>query len=186
MVPTVEWRVAATSGNTAKAVEQFRALTGAGLAAATTAVERWRDHNHSPPPDWSAYRRICERVSESLKRYADGRSGPLHYAVHILSPPETVPTTSDPVSTVVPRVGNSRLDVAVEVVTADCRRPMFRAAILEHLAAGARMVWVIDAEDVSIRVAVASSRWDVYYDDFVFSGGDVLPGFTCKVADLFA
>ncbi len=176
----------ARSGAVSSAIRLLSKGSGRNRAEAYAAVYRWLDANCPETlPDVDGLQ-ICERVDGLLKRHTDRHSVELYYLVHVLSPRETIETMLAHTVSMVARGGEPWVDLAVEVATSDARKPMFKAAIHEHLKSGVRMVWVIDAEDVSIRVATHASRWDVFHDDFVFDGGDVLPGFSCKVADLFA
>lgn len=77
-------------------------------------------------------------------------------------------------------------DMCVEVVSPSNTKKELRAKIKEYFFAGVRMVWVVDPEDRSITVLAAPDEGRTFYEDAVFDGGDVLPGFRCKVSDLFA
>jgi len=180
-----EWQTMARSGAIAATIRLLSKEPGQNWATAYAAVYQWLDANcPAMLPDVECLR-ICERVEGLLRSYAEQRSTTLYYLLHVLSPRETVETMLAHTVVMVSRGGDPWVDLAIEVATSDARKPMFKAAIHEHLKTGVRMVWVIDAEDVSIRVATQPSRWDVFHDDYVFDGGDVLPGFSCKVADLF-
>jgi hypothetical protein len=48
------------------------------------------------------------------------------------------------------------------------------------------MVWILDPEDRTVTVYTQAGNGIVLWDDAVLSGGDVLPGFTCPVASVFA
>lgn len=57
--------------------------------------------------------------------------------------------------------------------------------MLEYLASGTRLVWVVDPATRS--VAVYRSRDDIRLltEGDVLEGGDVLPGFRLSIAELF-
>ncbi len=55
---------------------------------------------------------------------------------------------------------------------------------LEYLAAGGRMVWVIDAAAGRVMIFTPPNHVQVLRHDDTLDGGDVLPGFSCPVADL--
>jgi Uma2 family endonuclease len=77
-------------------------------------------------------------------------------------------------------------DVAVEVVgDAQTISEMTQKA-LEYLAAGARMVWIVDAEPRRVVLFTRPDRVRILGGDDVLEGGEVLPGFACKVGELFA
>ena len=77
-------------------------------------------------------------------------------------------------------------DLAVEVVSPSNTRAEIREKVLEYLAAGARLVWVVDPRTRS--VTAYRSRTDVRQvtGADTLDGHDVLPGFRLRVADLFA
>ena len=76
-------------------------------------------------------------------------------------------------------------DVAVEVI-GDGQTPSELAKkALEYLAAGAKMVWVLDAEPQQLIVYSPPNHVRVLGPDEILEGADVLPGFACKVRELF-
>ncbi len=77
-------------------------------------------------------------------------------------------------------------DLCVEVVSPSNTKKEMRAKIKEYFFAGVRMVWVVEPEDRSVTVLRAPDEGRTLYDDAILDGGDVLPGFACKVSDLFA
>lgn len=78
-------------------------------------------------------------------------------------------------------------DLAVEVIS-DPRNAQemrdLRVKISHYIAANA-VVWVVDPELQTIEVYQPGQTTMVYERDDVLDGGDVLPGFTLKVADIF-
>lgn len=76
-------------------------------------------------------------------------------------------------------------DLCVEVVSPSNTKRQLRDKTKEYFFAGVRMVWVVDPEDRSVTVLRAPDEGRTLYDAATLDGGDVLPGFTCKVADLF-
>jgi Uma2 family endonuclease len=77
-------------------------------------------------------------------------------------------------------------DLCVEVVSPfDVRREL-REKVEEYFAAGVRMVWVVDPEDRSVTVLTQPDEGRTLYGKSVLDGGEVLPGFSCPVAELFA
>lgn len=77
-------------------------------------------------------------------------------------------------------------DLVVEVVSPSDSALLVQGKVTDWLAAGCRLVWVLypDTRTVTeyrsladVRVLTASESLD---------GGDVLPGFTCSIADLYA
>jgi Uma2 family endonuclease len=76
-------------------------------------------------------------------------------------------------------------DLCVEVVSPSNTKRELRAKIKEYFFAGVRMVWVVDPDERSITILRAPDEGRTLYDDTALDGGDVLPGFSCKVSDLF-
>lgn len=76
-------------------------------------------------------------------------------------------------------------DLAVEVLSPDDRRKNVRAKIKEYLFYGVKLVWLVDPETRTVTVYRGSPRGTELDEEDELDGGDVLPGFLCKVADLF-
>lgn len=76
-------------------------------------------------------------------------------------------------------------DLAVEVLSPDDRSRSMAAKVSEYLAAGVRLIWVIDPDSKRALVhQSASDRREVGPSDSL-KGEDVVPGFSCPLADLF-
>jgi Uma2 family endonuclease len=76
-------------------------------------------------------------------------------------------------------------DLAVEVLSPDDRAVAVNRKVRDYLRAGVRMVWVIDPEIRTVLIHREGAAVTGVGDAETLSGGDVLPGFSCKVADLF-
>jgi Uma2 family endonuclease len=84
--------------------------------------------------------------------------------------------------------GHLRLapDLAAEVVSSADRYCEIEDKVDEYLAAGAKLVWVVNPPNRSIRVhRTDGSVTDLRQADDL-TGENILPGFRCLVADLFA
>lgn len=66
----------------------------------------------------------------------------------------------------------------------DTKKEM-KAKVKEYLAAGVRVVWVIDPDDRTVTVFTEPTKSIVLEADATLTCEDVLPGFACRVADLF-
>jgi Uma2 family endonuclease len=75
-------------------------------------------------------------------------------------------------------------DLAVEVVSPSDHYSRIRKRIQEHLKRGVRLLWIVDPADRSITVYRSFQQETILGDNDTITGEDVLPGFTCKVADL--
>lgn len=76
-------------------------------------------------------------------------------------------------------------DLCVEVLSPSNKRSVLLAKIWEYLFSGVRLVWVIDPEDHSVTVFREPDEGRVLLENATLTGEDVLPGFSCKVADFF-
>jgi Uma2 family endonuclease len=77
-------------------------------------------------------------------------------------------------------------DLCVEVVSPSNTRASLNEKIEEYFATGAKLVWVIDPEERSVTVYREPVEGRVLKSYEVLDGGEVLPNFSCKVAELFA
>jgi Uma2 family endonuclease len=76
-------------------------------------------------------------------------------------------------------------DLAVEVLSPDDRRSKVRDKIREYLANGVTLVWLVDPESRAVTVYARTLRGMELDTTDTLDGGDVFPGFSCQVADLF-
>jgi Uma2 family endonuclease len=76
-------------------------------------------------------------------------------------------------------------DLAVEVLSPSNTRPAIRAKVADYIAAGTRLVWVIDPESRSATVyrSLLSPR-DIE-ENGTLDGEDVLPGLRIELSELF-
>ncbi|MBA4189710.1 MAG: Uma2 family endonuclease [Planctomycetaceae bacterium] len=77
-------------------------------------------------------------------------------------------------------------DIAVEVLSPNDRRTDVRVKIKEYVFYSVPLVWLVDPETRTVLVYRGSMRGTELDENDTLDGGDVLPGFSCKVADLFA
>lgn len=76
-------------------------------------------------------------------------------------------------------------DLAVEVLSPSDSASEVLEKIDEWLAAGARLVWVIDPEKKTVTVHAPSRQPKKLRLRDQLDGGDVLPGFSITIADIF-
>lgn len=85
----------------------------------------------------------------------------------------------DPFITIAP-------DLAVEVISPNDIYYDVEAKAEEYLDAGVRIVWVVNPYNRTVRIFTQANRLSTQLGpNDELTGGDVLPGFTCRVADLF-
>ena len=76
-------------------------------------------------------------------------------------------------------------DLAVEVLSkGNTKREMLRK-LKEYFLAGVRVVWFVDPRRATVTVYTAPDQFVVLSVDQTLDGGDVLPGFTLALRDLF-
>ena len=76
-------------------------------------------------------------------------------------------------------------DLAVEILSPHDRRKKVREKIAGYVAAGVKLVWLVDPETKTVMVYARSLRGVEYDEADDLDGGEVLPGFRSKVGDFF-
>jgi Uma2 family endonuclease len=76
-------------------------------------------------------------------------------------------------------------DLVAEIVSPDDRPGELLAKVGEWLDAGVRLVWVIDPIRKETHVHRSDGSLSVIDSAGALSGEDVLPGFTCRLSDVF-
>ncbi len=77
-------------------------------------------------------------------------------------------------------------DLAIEILSPDQHRPQFLDKIHFYLLYGVRLVWVIDPATATVVVQTPGEEARVLGSGDTLDGGDVLPGFSVAVDDIFA
>jgi Uma2 family endonuclease len=77
-------------------------------------------------------------------------------------------------------------DLLAEVLSPDDRPAEVLAKVADWLAAGTKIVWVIDPDRREARVYRQDGSLAVLASDDALDGEDVLPGFTCLLKDVLA
>ena len=77
-------------------------------------------------------------------------------------------------------------DLVVEVVSPGDRYARIQKKVTEYLEKGVRLIWVVDPEDQSVATFREGEKTKILSENEALTGEDVLPGFTCQIADLFA
>ena len=75
-------------------------------------------------------------------------------------------------------------DLAVEVLSPSNLASDINLKIRQLLDAGAQAVWIVDPATRSVQIH-SPQGFTVLREDDALSGGDILPGFSIKVADIF-
>lgn len=77
-------------------------------------------------------------------------------------------------------------DLAVEVVSPNDRFDDVVEKVQEYLAAGARLVWVALPRSKSLMVYHPNGDIKILHENDELQGEDVLPGFVCRIKQIFA
>jgi Uma2 family endonuclease len=75
-------------------------------------------------------------------------------------------------------------DLVVEVVSPSDHFSRLQKKLTHYLEKGVRLVWVVDPEDRSLTVYRPDRPMKLLGDKDTISGEEVVPGFSCPVADL--
>jgi Uma2 family endonuclease len=76
-------------------------------------------------------------------------------------------------------------DLAVEVVSPDDSHTRLQNKVRHYLKVGVRMVWLVDPELRIVTIYRTPNEARTLEEKDTLSGDDVLPGFSCPVAELF-
>ena len=76
-------------------------------------------------------------------------------------------------------------DLAVEVISKGNTKAEMARKLGDYFRAGVRLVWLVEPKTRTVRVYTAADRFTVLKPGQVLDGGDVLPGFTVRVDELF-
>jgi Uma2 family endonuclease len=77
-------------------------------------------------------------------------------------------------------------DLCVEIISPSEEREEMSRKVREYFAAGARQVWHLFPESQTVRVYTSPTEFTTFGPQDEIDGGDLLPGFRCCIADLFA
>ena len=81
--------------------------------------------------------------------------------------------------------GKTAPDLIVEVISKNDRVIDVSEKVRDFLAAGTRLIWVLDPVLRAVQVYRAERPWSLLQASETLEGDDVLPGFRCLVEDLF-
>lgn len=76
-------------------------------------------------------------------------------------------------------------DLVVEVLSPANTPKQVRAKLREYFRAGVRLVWVAGPDARTVTAYTRPGGGTEHWEDDTVTGGDVLPGFTCPVAEFF-
>ena len=76
-------------------------------------------------------------------------------------------------------------DLVVEVVSPSDSAPMVQSKAVDWLSAGCRLVWIVYPDDQTITEYRSFEDVRILTSGGTLEGGDVLPGFSCPVSEIF-
>jgi Uma2 family endonuclease len=76
-------------------------------------------------------------------------------------------------------------DLAVEILSPSNTASDIHEKVLDYLAAGVRLIWVVDPRTRSVAVHSGEAPTTIAREGEFLDGRDVVPGLTLEVADLF-
>ena len=77
-------------------------------------------------------------------------------------------------------------DLLAEILSPDDAPAEVLAKVADWLAAGTKLVWVVDPERSEVRVYRGDGSLSVLRENDSLDGEEVLPGFTCSLQDVFS
>jgi Uma2 family endonuclease len=77
-------------------------------------------------------------------------------------------------------------DLAVEVLSPGNTKAEMMRKRIEYFHSGVRLVWIVDCRSRSVAAFTSPVDVTVFDEEATITGGDVLPGFECLVAQFFS
>lgn len=77
-------------------------------------------------------------------------------------------------------------DLAVEIVSPSDSSSDVNDKVMHYLDAGVQLVWLVHPSSKSVSVYTPDRTARILSEDDALDGGDILPGFQLRVADIFA
>jgi Uma2 family endonuclease len=140
--------------------------------------------------------RVCIRVGVILERYAEqvekgyvvGNDSGVVLAEHpgtVVGPDVAYFTDVNSFDELHPKWGEEPPVLAIEVLSPNDKPSEVNEKIEDYLKNGVKLVWLVDYEKKNVTVYRPDRTLNVVKEADELTGGDELPGFTCKVADFF-
>ena len=76
--------------------------------------------------------------------------------------------------------------MAVEVVSPNDLLEEVEEKVDEYLSAGAKLVWVVNPKRRTVTIHRPGSELRIIRGNDLLEGEDVIPGFSCKIDEIFA
>ncbi len=119
-----------------------------------------------------------------------GADGPLRLMPRLVRLPDVafISWNKVPVRGIIPDVpiGDMAPDLAVEVLSEGNTRAEMERKLKEYFLAGVQLVWFVDPDERTVKVYTAPDQARVFSEADTLDGGDVLPGLSLPVKQIFA
>jgi Uma2 family endonuclease len=150
------------------------------------------------PPAGNIHGKRTMRLGWRLARHVEANDLGVVFAAEtgfrLASNPDTVraPDVAFVIKTRVEEVGEfegfwpGAPDLAVEVISPGDSYTEVEEKVEEYLQAGARAVWVVDPRRRTITVYRSLTDITILTENDTLEGGHLIPGFSCRVAEVFA
>jgi Uma2 family endonuclease len=132
-------------------------------------------------------------LRDFVQRHGDGVVAAQDTGFKIGRDPDTVRApdvafVAAPRSERIPSRGYAELapDIVAEVLSPDDTAAEVLAKIADWLAAGTKLVWLVDPQRSEVRVHRADGSLAILGSEQSLDGEDTLPGFRCPVSQIFA
>lgn len=96
-------------------------------------------------------------------------------------PYENIPEGADPTTPMPDRIPS----LAVEVISRGNTKREMERKLRDYFTAGVKLVWFFDPQTQTVQVFTAVDQSSELHADDALDGGDVLPGFTLPIGQLF-
>ncbi|HXT16458.1 MAG TPA: Uma2 family endonuclease [Gemmatimonadaceae bacterium] len=83
------------------------------------------------------------------------------------------------------RIARFRPDLAIEILSPSEPASRLDEKLADYRAAGIPLAWVVDGSSRTVTVVTLRGAPRTLHHDDVLDGGTILPGFSCRVGDLF-
>jgi len=142
--------------------------------------------------------KVMARIAAVLDRYLEehpvgevvcGDAGAmLEYAPDTLRGPDVAFVANErlPPEGLTPGWWEGSPDLVVEIISPSQTFRGTASRVREYLLAGARLVWIAEPKTRSVTVYTPDGSAHTLGPDEEIDGGDLLPGFRCRVAELFS
>jgi Uma2 family endonuclease len=77
-------------------------------------------------------------------------------------------------------------DLVIEVLSKSNTPAEMQRKLGEYFAAGVRLAWFVDVDTRTVTACTSAERSEYFTDEQTLDAPDVLPGFTLRLANLFA